>query len=86
MLTISISTAGVFREACRRLDCWDTQGQASLKAEELESALRLLGLLGSSRQDCGDLERLQAEGLVVLKGNNTVQHRPDTFHFTSLGV
>lgn len=48
-------------------------GQGSLQAEELESARGLLGLLGLSRQDCGDLKRLQAEGLVALKGDNTAQ-------------
>lgn len=48
-------------------------GQGSLKAEELESALGLLGLLGLSRQDCGGLKRMQAEGLVALKGDNMAQ-------------
>lgn len=61
-------------------------GQGSLEAEELESALGLLGLLGLSRQYCGDLKRLQAEGLVALKGDNTIEHRSDTFHFKSLGL
>lgn len=48
-------------------------GQGSLRAKELELALGLLRLLGLSRKDCGDLKRLQAEGLVDLKGDNTAQ-------------
>lgn len=33
----------------------------------------------------GDLKRLQAEGLVDLKGDHTIQNGSDTCHFKSLG-